>query len=603
MAKRNSDAPAVALAARKERQARGPADTAWLLRLARARRLPLVATIAAAGVGAAALIWQAATLTSLIDGAFLRQQPLASLTPLALLLLALVIGRALAIWAGDVAAQAISAGARLALRQRLVRRVTKRGPLALTGERSGELANTLVNGVEELDSFFSQYTPQMIVSVLVPGLILLVVFPLDPLSGVILLVTAPLIPIFGALIGSTTTQVTRHQFGLLSRLNAHFLDVLQGLTTLKRFGRSARQAEVIARISEQYRHATMKTLRVAFLSALALELVATLSVAVVAVEIGLRLLYSAIAFPQAFLVLLLAPEFYLPLRALGAKFHAAASGVAAAERMRAILGEDEAAEASAPQARVPVPAPPFAIAFRGVTYRYPGASQLALDQVSFAAPAGARVAIVGPTGAGKSTLAALLLRFDEPDSGEILVNGSLLREMDARAWRERIAWVPQRPHLFHDTIAANIRLARPDATDEEVERAATLAGAHEFIQAFPEGYATITGEDGARLSGGQAQRIAIARAFLRDAPLLILDEPTSQLDPAQDAAITEAVSRLARGRGAFVIAHRLRTVMDADLILVMDGGRVVAADSHERLLNTSPLYRELIAATDWEVAV
>ena len=272
-----------------------------------------------------------------------------------MLLLALIAGRALAIWVGDVAAQVVSAGARLAVRQRLVRRVAARGPLALTSERSGELANTLVNGVEELDSFFSQYAPQMIVSVLVPGLILLVVFPIDPISGLMLLVTAPLIPIFGALIGSATTQVTRHQWGLLSRLNAHFLDVLQGLTTLKRFGRSARQADVIARISERYRRATMKTLRVAFLSALALELVATLSVAVVAVEVGLRLLYGSIAFPQAFFVLLLAPEFYLPLRALGAKFHAAASGVAAAERMRAILGEGETEEATAlpPLAAIP----------------------------------------------------------------------------------------------------------------------------------------------------------------------------------------------------------------------------------------------------------
>ncbi len=583
------------------RQARRSSEIRWLTRLARARRLPLAVTTAAAAVGAALLIWQAATLTGLIAGAFLGHQPLASLAPLVWLLLALIAGRALAIWVGDVAAQAISSGARLTVRQRLVRRVTARGPLALTRESSGELANTLVNGVEELDSFFSQYAPQMIVSALVPGLILLVVFPLDPVSGLILLVTAPLIPIFGALIGSTTTQVTRHQWGLLSRLNAHFLDALQGLPTLKRFGRSARQADVIAHISERYRRATMKTLRVAFLSALALELVATLSVAVVAVEVGLRLLYGSIAFPQAFLVLLLAPEFYLPLRALGAKFHAAASGVAAAERMRAILDEDS--DQGVPAARIAVPAAPFAIAFHDVCFRYPGSSLPALDQVSFEAPVGARVAIVGPTGAGKSTLAALLLRFDEPDSGEILVNGAPLREMDARAWRARIAWVSQRPHLFHDTIAANIRLARPDATDEQVRRAATLAGAHDFIQALPDGYATVAGEEGARLSGGQAQRLAIARAFLRDAPLLVLDEPTSQLDPAQDEIITEAVGRLARDRATFVIAHRLRTVMDADLILVMDRGRVVATGSHERLLSVSPLYRELVAATEWEVAV
>ncbi len=602
MARRNAQFTG-ASDAHRARQRRRLSDAGWLMRLARAQRLPLVVTVVAAAVGALGLIWQAAILTSLIEGSFLRRQPLESLATLALLLLALIVGRALAVWVGDFAAQAVSTGARLDTRQRLVTHVTARGPLGLTTERSGELANTLVNGVEELDSFFSQYAPQVIVSVLVPGLILLVVFPLDPISGLTLLVTAPLIPVFGALIGSATTQVTRHQWGLLSRLNAHFLDVLQGLTTLKRFGRSARQVGVIARISEQYRRATMKTLRVAFLSALALELVATLSVAVVAVEVGLRLLYGSITFSHAFLVLLLAPEFYLPLRALGARFHAAASGVAAAERMRVILDKDAAEVEEDHQPRAAVPAPPFAIAFSDVTYHYPGASLPALDQVSFAAPAGARVAIVGPTGAGKSTLAALLLRFAEPDSGEILVNGAPLRAMDMRAWRERIAWVPQRPHLFHDTITANIRLARPGATDDAVRRAALLAGADDFIQALPDGYETVTGEDGARLSGGQAQRLAIARAFLRDAPLLILDEPTSQLDPTSDDVVTEAVSRLARDRATFVIAHRLRTVMDADLIVVMDRGRVIAMGSHERLLGSSPLYRDLVAATDWEVAL
>lgn len=594
------------------RRSAASSDRAWLLRLAWAQRWPLAVTVAAAALGAAGLIWQSATLTSLIAGAFLQHHALAALTGIAGLLATLVIGRALAVWVSAVAAQAISAGARQELRLRLFRSVAARGPLGLTQERSGELAHTLVNGVEEVDGYLSQYAPQIILSLLVPGLILLVIFPLDPLSGLTLLITAPLIPIFGALIGSTTEQVTRNQWGLLSRLNAHFLDVLQGLTTLKLFGRSARQAEVIAQVSEQYRRATMRALRVAFLSRLALELVATLSVAIVAVEVGLRLLYGSLSFPHAFLTLLLAPEFYLPLRALGAKFHAAASGVAAAERMRVILDEPEPTQAGfmaespfrresmRPRPAVPCLRPPFAITARDLTYTYPGVEHPALDHVSFTLLAGARVAIVGPSGAGKSTLVALLLRFAEPDAGELLVNDTPLRAIDARAWRERLAWVPQRPRLFHETVAANIRLGRSAASDAEVARAARRAGADDFIQALPQGYATLVGEDGARLSGGQAQRIALARAFLRDAPLLLLDEPTSQLDAALDATITRTINEQPRDRLTVVIAHRLRTVLDADLILVMERGQIVASGTHTRLLASSPLYRALVQASGWE---
>ena len=576
---------------------------AALMRLARAQRRPLLATVGFATLNGVALIVQAALVARVIAQVFLGRETLAAVAPLLAALLALALVRAGLAWAGDVAAQDISAGVRAPLRGRLIQRIFARGPLHMAGERTGELANTIVGGVESLDAYYSQYLPQAAIAALVPAAILIVVMPLDTLSGVLLLLTAPLIPIFGALVGSLSSESSREQWSALSRFSAHFLDILQGLTTLKLFGRSRRQADVLARLGEDYRRATMKTLRVAFLSALTLELVATLSVAVIAVEIGLRLLYGQISFERALFVLLLAPEFYLPLRALGAKFHAAMSGVTASERIFAALGDERtsATTGATPAERERRHTAP-AITFADVEYTYPDASHPALRGVSFSVPAGARVAIVGPSGAGKTTLVNLLLRFAEPEAGAILVDGEPLAALDARAWRQEVAWISQRPYLFHASVAENIRLARPEASDDDVRQAALAAQADEFIRALPQGYDTPVGEQGARLSGGQAQRIALARAFLRDAPLLLLDEPTSQLDPQHEAQITEAVARLTRGRTSLVIAHRLSTAVSADAIVVMDAGRVVDVGAHEDLRRRCPLYQRLIAAALEEVA-
>ncbi len=594
----------------RQRVAGGRGAQGALMRLARTQRRPLLLAIGLAALGGAALIAQAAALAQVITRVFLQRQSLAAVAPLLTALLLLALLRAALAWGGDAAAQAVSVGVRAPLRARLLRHIFARGPLYTAGERTGELANTVVVGVESLDAYYSQYLPQAVVAALIPAAILIIVLPIDTLSGALLLITAPLIPIFGALVGSLSTESSRTQWKALSQFSAHFLDVLQGLTTLKLFGRSKRQAEVIARLGEDYRRATMKTLRVAFLSALTLELVATLSVAVIAVEIGLRLLYGQIAFERAFFVLLLAPEFYLPLRALGAKYHAALSGVTASERIFAVLGEEEPSSIQAPErataiAAASAPAEPsrgaVAMAFAGVRFTYPGASHPALEDVTFRAPAGSRIAIVGPSGAGKSTLVNLLLRFAEPDAGAILVNGEPLAGSDPRAWRERVTWIGQRPYLFHATVAENILMARPAASLEDARQAARAAQADEFIAALPQGYETPVGERGARLSGGQAQRIALARAFLRDAPLLLLDEPTTQLDPTNEAQITEAIARLTRGRTTLVIAHRLSTVVAADSILVMDAGRIVDAGTHDELQRRCPLYQRLLAAALAEV--
>jgi len=317
-------------------------------------------------------------------------------------------------------------------------------------------------------------------------------------------------------------------------------------------------------------------------------MLATLSVAIVAVEIGLRLLAGGIGFEQALFLLVIAPEFYLPLRALGAKFHAGTEGKAAAERLFAVLDMPISVEA---RHVVPLPSN-LDIRFEDLHYAY--GDRPALDGLSFALEAGQRVALVGASGSGKSTTAALLLRFIAPDSGRIRVGDLDLQAIPPDEWRARIGWVSQSPYLFNATIAENIRLSKPEASDDELIAAARAASAHDFIEALPQGYATVCGERGQRLSGGQAQRIAIARAFLRDAPLLILDEATANLDPETEAEIDAAITRLMAGRATLMIAHRLKTVVRADRIVVLEAGRAVEQGTHAALLAASGVYRRLV---------
>ncbi len=548
-----------------------------LLQQARAERLGLALTVALGALGGAATVGQAFALSRAVDGAFLAGLDLAGVWPWLRGLLALTVLRAGASWGAEVAAGRVAARVKSALRERLLRHILAGGPAYTQGERTGELVNTATEGVEALDAYFSQYLPQVALAAIVPLIFLAFVFPADPLSGLVLLVTAPLIPLFMMLIGSVADTLTRRQWTELSRMSAHFLDVLQGLTTLKLFGRSREQIAVIRQITDRHRDATLQVLRVAFLSALVLEMVGTISTAIVAVEIGLRLLYGKMAFQQAFFVLILAPEFYLPLRLLGTRFHAGIAGVTAARRIFEVLDAGDGEARSPADHPSPNSAPASArvhVRLRDVSYIYPGRDRPALERVSLEIAPGEKVALIGPVGAGKSTIAALLLGFIRPTAGRVEFAWPDGRPMEAPNGRPAIAWVPQAPYLFNASVADNIRLGRPDATLEEVRRAAIAARADTFIRSLPQGYDTIIGERGNRLSAGQAQRLALARAFLLDAALVILDEPTAHLDADTEAEVQASVERLLEGRSALIIAHRLNTVRHADRIVVLDGGRV-----------------------------
>jgi ATP-binding cassette, subfamily C, bacterial CydD len=462
------------------------------------------------------------------------------------------------------------------------------GPTYTRQERSGELVNTATEGVEALDAYFADYLPGLFNALLVPLLILVVVFPIDLWTWLVLFFTAPLIPFLMALIGIVAGLVARRQYGAMSRMSAHFLDVMQGLTTLKLFNRSRQQVGTIESITNQFRETTMKVLRVAFLSALTLEMLATLSIALVAVEIGVRLLNGGIPFTDALFLLVIAPDYYLPLRSLGAKFHAGTEGTAAAARIYEVL--------DTPLPDRPTGTPPGSLAIRFDDVHFAYGDRPALNGMHFDAPEGKITALVGPSGGGKSTVASLLLRFIEADG--VFVGGVDLNTVDPDHWRERVAWVPQAPYLFNASVADNIRLGHPDAPLDAIMEAAWQAEAHGFINALPQGFETIVGERGARLSGGQAQRIAIARAFLRDAPLLILDEATANLDPETEAAIERSLRRLMAGRTVLVIAHRLSTVFNADHIVVVEGGRAAQQGDHTTLMADGGLYRQLVETYD-----
>ncbi|MGW3733118.1 thiol reductant ABC exporter subunit CydD [Streptomyces sp. NPDC005148] len=539
-----------------------------LLRYARATRLFLAAVVALGVVGAALVITQAMLIAEVVVGGFEDGLTVPGLRTPLILLVAVALGRGLVSWLTELAAYRASAAVKSELRRRLLDRAAELGPDWLSGQRTGSLVALATRGVDALDDYFARYLPQLGLAVVVPVAVLARIVTEDWVSAAIIVVTLPLIPLFMILIGWATQSRMDRQWQLLSRLSGHFLDVVAGLPTLKVFGRAKAQAESIRTITSQYRRATLRTLRIAFLSSFALELLATLSVALVAVTIGMRLVHGELDLYTGLVVLILAPEAYLPLRQVGAQYHAAAEGLSAAEEIFAILETEPRAGGTA------VVPPSLRLELEGVTVRHEGRAEPSLDGASLVVEEGETVALVGPSGVGKSTLLNVVLGFTAPGEGRIRVGGVDLATLAPERWRERIAWVPQRPQLFAGTIAENVRLARPDADDSAVTAALRDAGAYDFVAELPDGAQTLLGEDGAGLSAGQRQRLALARAFLADRPLLLLDEPTSSLDGETEAGIVEAVRRLAAGRTVVLVVHRPALLSVADRVVVLEPGAV-----------------------------
>ncbi len=551
-----------------------------LLRHAGAARGYLVLTIGLGLFMTALILAQAGLLARALAGAA-RGTGAAALSGTLLALVLVAGARAAAAYGGEVAALRAAARVKSQLRHGLAEHSLRLGPAWLGGQRAGEISTLATRGLDGLDAYFARYLPQLVLAVLVPVAVLARVASADWISAVIIAVTLPLIPLFAVLVGWHTSARTRRQWRLLAALGGHFLDVVEGLPTLKVFGRAKAQAQEIARVTGEHRTATMATLRVAFLSALVLELAAALATALVAVEVGLRLLAGHIGYETALLVLLLTPEAYLPLRGVSAQFHASNEGAAAAGRVFEIL--DAPAERPSLRPSGPGRSSPGAdlrtdaITLNGVTVVYPDRVRPAVDGVSLTIRPGERIILTGPSGAGKSSLLALLLRFIQPTDGTIEVGGADLASIPAGPWRAQIAWVPQHPYLFAASVADNIALGRPAASADAIRQAARLAGAAEFIEALPGGYQTTLGARALRLSAGQRQKLALARAFLIDAPLLLMDEPAAHLDPASARQIGRAIDVAMASRTVIMVTHSQGWTGGTGRVLVLNQGRLAAA--------------------------
>ncbi len=547
--------------------------------------------------GGLCIIFQARTLSTILNSAFL-ESCIPELKPLFFILLGIVLLRAAVTFFSELAAHYTAAAVKNEIRGQLLDGLSEKTSVSGSSENSGELSAVIMQGVDTLEPYFSQYLPQLIIAVMIPIGILVFVLPLDWLSGVVLLVTAPLIPIFMILIGKTAEETTQKQWNMMRRVSVHFLDTLQGLKVLRSLNRFESKLDQLRDTTEQYRSVTMKVLQVTFLSSLVLELVGTLSTAVIAVQIGLRLLYGRLDFESAFFILVLAPEFYFPLRQLGLRFHAGMSAVTTAQRIYEFLHNKHRSDSVSEN----LPATTSAITifedlrFDSVSFNYPDRQKGAVTNLSFQIRRGEQVALVGPSGSGKSTVIALLLGFIQPVEGLILLNGVPLTRERQKHWRQLVSWLPQTPHLFNGTLYDNISLVKPDAKAGEIEEAISLAGLSKLIQQLPQGINTLVGTNGTRLSGGEAQRVALARAFLKDSQVLIMDEPTANLDLELEQDLVKGIDHLWKNKTVIMIAHRLSSIQKCDRITFLENGRLMEQGSPADLMAADGRYAAMLAA-------
>jgi ATP-binding cassette subfamily C protein CydD len=522
----------------------------------------LVLTVALGELSGLLLIAQTGLLVAIVDGVVTRGRGLCELAPLFAALLGAIAARAAAAWASRRAGFECASAVKRSLRGELLRGLERLGPTALARLRSGSVAEVAVDAVESLEGYYSGYLPQRAVAVLVPFTVLAAIFPLDRLSALVLLLTAAFLPLSMIAVGAEAHERNQRLWSALARASGRFLDSLRGLATVKIFGAARREMLEIERSSEEYRLATMSVLRIAFVSSLMLELIGALSIAIVAVLAGVRLLAGRMAFSSAYFVLLVAPEYFLCLRSLGTQYHARMRAASAAEQIRELLGElsrgPKAEAAASKRSGVSAPAmtrrPGASLSFEEVRFGYLG--KPIIENLSFSLAAGGRLALVGPSGSGKSTLLRLILGFAEPERGSLAFDGRPLGLVPRDELYSDIAWLPQRPTIFRGSLRYNIGLGREGASGAEIDRASRMARVEEFAEALPQGLDSLVGEGGQELSSGQAQRLALARLFLRSPRLLLLDEPTAHLDPTSERLVNAAIEELAEGRSMILVTHR-----------------------------------------------
>jgi len=572
----------------------------WLHQTGRLVWKPIALTVILGWLNCVMSVFLFFYLSIILHGIIMDSQSLQALKGEFIAVICAVSVRAALAWIGEMTGFNSGAKVREAIRRQLLDDLGTKGPAHTSRKQAGALSTLLMEQVEALHDFYALFLPQLALAVLVPLTIAGAVLSVNWAAAALLLLTGPLIPLFTLLVGMGAESISQRHFQALSRLSAHFLDVLQGFATLKLFDRSKDQTAHIRRNSAQYRNHTMKVLRVAFISSSVLEFFASLSIAIVAIYLGMTYLGhlnfgtygKALTLAEGLFVLFLAPEFFRSLRDLGTHYHARAQALAAAQNIQTFHN-------------VPEPGPEWGSArpelAQGVdllcsslhfSHRKERGSNL--EGLHLQVPAGSFAALVGTSGAGKTTLLSLLLGFIRPWKGEIFVNDLPLASMNPDHWRKHVGWIGQNPFLFEGTIHANILMGRPEADDEAVIEAARKAGVLKFTQNFPQGLQTFLTEQGTGLSRGQAQRVALARIFLKSPPLILLDEPTAGLDVEMESFVFEALETQREKSTIFMVTHRLAQLHRVDRIHVLEKGRIVQEGDHDELMASEGPFRRLV---------
>jgi ATP-binding cassette, subfamily C, bacterial CydD len=540
------------------------------------------------------VVGQAYLLVSIVNKMFVEKLSFQEIIPMLGALLLTLAGRTFLSYINGRTGIRIASKVKEDLRKRLLIKWAKNPLQASIQGQSGQKVSTMMDAVDGMDGYYSQYIPQRIQTTIVPLIILIAIFTEHIYSGLIMVITAPFIPLFMAIIGVMTKKKSEQQVDKLTAFSGRFLDTLQGLTTLKLLGRGTQQKQVIRSSSLDFRNATMEVLKTAFLSSLMLEFISMLSIGLIALEVGLRLVvFESISFFTAFFVLVLAPEFYLALKELGNAFHTGRGSMGSAKKVMDELQQKDQPVKWGENENLLNGSPPT-IELRNLEFSY-GEKGYTLQGITASIPSGSQVAIVGQSGAGKTTLLHLIAGLLEPSEGEIFINGLARSEYREKVWFDQLSYISQNPYLFSGTIAENIAVGgRDGVTREEMEFAAEKAGISEMIAGLQNGYDTPIGEAGRGLSGGEKQRIAIARAFLKGPSLILFDEPTTGLDLGTEQFLQSSIEELAKTSTVITVAHRLHTIRKADHILLLENGRVAGIGNHEELMNSATHYRDMV---------
>lgn len=537
----------------------------------------------------AMVIGQAYFFVTIVDGVFLKEQSFKDSRPLLWGLLAIMLVRAVLSYLNGRAGVTMASNVKRKVRRMLLKKLTGNPIQAALAGQSGGKVSVMMDAVDEIDSYYSKYIPQVIQTSIVPLMILAVVLYEHVYSGLIMIITAPFIPLFFIIVGMKTKAKSEEQLDKLAAFSGRFLDTLQGLTTLKLFGRAAKQRDLIEQSSLDFRDATMTILKIAFISTLMLEFISTLSIGLIALEVGLRLVvFKSIAFSTAFFVLVLAPEFYLSLKELGSAFHTGRGSMGAAKK---VMDELEETDQLVHWGRESVVNPSIELCHASFQY----GDGFSLKKVNAAILPNTQIAIVGQTGSGKTTLLHLIAGLFDPSEGRVLVNGRPRSDYSETSWFDQLSYISQHPYLFSGTIADNIAIgSAKKVLRADIETAAKKAGISDLITSFENGYDTPIGEAGRGLSGGEKQRIALARAFLKQPSIILFDEPTTGLDLKTERILQQSMAELAKHSTVITVAHRLHTIKNADRILFLKKGEIVASGSHTELMKTSASYREMV---------